>query len=209
MLARRARAISNRLAAFPHTSDFYYTLRKQSPASLPLVERAARFIYLNRFCFNGVYRTNRDGNFNVPRGTKTGQLPSYEELRECAAALKKATLVAGDFEETLSKAKANDFVYLDPPYSLATDRHRGEYGYGGFSSDDLLRMERSLAGLNERGATFLLSYRCTSEVRILLRHWHQKTLKVRRHVAGFAVDRRNVRELLISNKPFVVSKEER
>lgn len=208
-VARSPRAISNRLATFPTTSDFYYSLRKQSPSCLTPIERAARFIYLNRFCFNGVYRTNRNGEFNVPRGTKTGQLPTYTELKECASVLSRASFVAGDFEETLAQATTNDFVYLDPPYSLATERNRGEYGYGGFSSVDMARLQRSLAGLHERGATFILSYRCTNQVRLMFAPWHQKTLTVRRHVAGFAVDRRNVRELLISNIPLVASRRDR
>lgn len=205
-VARHPRAISNCLRAFPTSEDFYYDLRDQRPLKLDAIRRAARFIYLNRFSFNGVYRTNRLGEFNVPRGSKTGPLPTFEELKRCAVALKSARCIANDFEATIDKARANDFVYLDPPYSLASDRHRGEYGYGGFSSDDLLRLQRALQRLDARGATFVLSYRCTKEVREMFSQWHQKTLTVRRHVAGFARDRRNVREMLISNRPLAIPK---
>jgi DNA adenine methylase len=205
-VASHPRAISNCLRAFPTTEDFYYDLRDQHPMELDAIRRAARFIYLNRFSFNGVYRTNRQGDFNVPRGTKTGQLPNFAELKRCAVALKSARCIANDFEATIDKARANDFVYLDPPYSLASDRHRGEYGYGGFSSDDLLRLRQALQRLDARGAAFVLSYRCTKEVREMFGEWHQKTLTVRRHVAGFAKDRRNVREMLISNRSLATSK---
>jgi DNA adenine methylase len=94
--------------------------------------------------------------FNVPRGSKTGQLPTFEELKNCAVALKSARCIANDFEVTIDKARANDFVYLDPPYSLSSDRHRGEYGYGGSSSDDLLRLRHALQRLDARGAAFVL-----------------------------------------------------
>jgi DNA adenine methylase len=199
-VARHPRAISNCLRAFPTAEEFYYELRDQDPLEFDVIRRAARFIYLNRFSFNGVYRTNRQGEFNVPRGSKTGQLPTFEELKICAVALRSARCIADDFEAIIDKARAKDFVYLDPPYSLATDRDRGEYGYGGFSSGDLSRLRQALLQLDARGATFVLSYRCTKAVREMFGQWHQKTLTVRRHVAGFARDRRNVREMLISNR---------
>jgi DNA adenine methylase len=199
-VALHPRAVSNCLRAFPTTDDFYYDLRDQRPSVLGPVQRAARFVYLNRFSFNGVYRTNRQGEFNVPRGSKTGELPTFQELNKCAVALKSARCIASDFEATIDKAGANDFVYLDPPYSLAGDRHRGEYGYGGFSSDDLLRLREALQRIDARGAIFVLSYRCTKAIREMFGQWHQRTLTVRRHVAGFAADRRNVREMLISNR---------
>lgn len=114
-VAHHPRAISNYLRAFQTTKDFYYKLRDQHPLELDAIRRAARFIYLNRFSFNGVYRTNRLGEFNVPRGSKTGQLPTFEELKRCALALKSACCIADDFEVTIDKARTNDFVYLDPP----------------------------------------------------------------------------------------------
>lgn len=197
------RAIANRLATFPTTDDFYYQLRSIPSKSLPLLDRAARFIYLNRFCFNGVFRTNLSGEFNVPRGTKTGMLPSLGELKLISKSLQSAILISSDFETTVARAKAGDLVYLDPPYSAAEVRHRGEYGYGGFSSDDLPRLGNVLEMLDRRGAHFLLSYRCSKSVKQRYAAWHQRTLTVRRHVAGFSEDRKNVREMLISNRPFI------
>ena len=201
-VAAQPKAIINRLSKFPTTDEFYYRLRKVRADSLKPLDRAARFIYLNRFCFNGVFRTNRSGEFNVPKGTKTGVLPGLPELELISSALHHARLVATDFEATVEHAGAGDLVYLDPPYSLSEDRHRGEYGYGGFSSHDLPRLERALQMLDKRGAHFLLSYRCSKAVRDRYAAWHQRTLTVRRHVAGFSEDRRNVREMLISNRPF-------
>jgi DNA adenine methylase len=125
--------------------------------------RAARFVYLNRHCLNGVYRTNRSGNFNVPRGRDTGTLPPLQVFKDSASALQRASLRAGDFESVLNGTRAGDFVYLDPPYSKADERYSGEYGYGAFSSTDFGRLLAQLERINELGATFLLSYRYSAQ----------------------------------------------
>lgn len=200
-VARAPKAVAAMLVTMAVSEDYYYQLRSQDPSSVQSIERAARFIYLNRFCFNGVFRTNQRGEFNVPRGTKTGQLPSSTALRSCAQILKRATLISGDFERTLHGVEPGDFVYLDPPYSSSDQRNRGEYGYGAFSSDDLDRLEESLHRIDLGKAAFVLSYRCSKKVRARFRNWQQRTLTVRRHVAGFSEDRRDVREMLISNRP--------
>jgi DNA adenine methylase len=200
-VARAPHAVAAKLTTMLVSHEYYYELRAQNPTALRSLERAARFVYLNRFCFNGVFRTNQRGEFNVPRGTKTGQLPTATDLRACAQILRSATLIAGDFERTLEGVDRGDFVYLDPPYSSSAERNRGEYGYGAFSSDDLGRLEESLRRIDRLKATFVLSYRCSKMVRARFSEWHQRTLTVRRHVAGFSEDRRDVREMLISNRP--------
>ena len=94
----------------------YYRLRAIPPATLTHLERAARFVYLNRYCFNGVYRINRQGIFNVPMGTHTGRIPSATEFEEVGKALIGARLVVRDFAKTIATVTAGDFVYLDPPF---------------------------------------------------------------------------------------------
>ncbi len=200
-VARAPQAVAAKLGTMALSEGYYYELRSQDPRFLQSVGRAARFVYLNRFCFNGVFRTNQRGEFNVPRGTRTGQLPNASDLRLSAQVLKRATLIAGDFERTIDGVESGDFVYLDPPYSSSDERTRGEYGYGSFSSDDLDRLEGSLDMIDRAKAGFVLSYRCSKAIRARFRHWHQRTLTVRRHVAGFSEDRRDVREMLISNRP--------
>ncbi|HVA63902.1 MAG TPA: Dam family site-specific DNA-(adenine-N6)-methyltransferase [Terriglobales bacterium] len=193
-------AVHRRLARYPKTQEFYYRLRSSPPLGIGNAEAAARFIYLNRYCFNGVYRTNRDGYFNVPRGTRTGSLPTKVALASCSSVLRRAKLVSGDFEATIADADKGDFVYLDPPYSTHEARERGEYGYGGFSSTDVERLARALATLDAKGAIFLMSYASTAEIKKTLRRWHQRPVAVRRHVAGFAKHRHQVTELLVSNR---------
>jgi DNA adenine methylase len=166
------------------------------------LDRAARFVYLNRNCFNGVYRTNQDGDFNVPRGKRVGVLPPQRQFVRCANALRRATLISGDFESAIEFANAGDFVYLDPPYAKEGSRRRGEYGCESFDTSDLARLARSLREIDKRKATFLLSYADCAEIQPIKTAWESRTVLVRRHVAGFQRHRATVREVLVSNRAF-------
>lgn len=203
IIAKAPKAVALALSKMPTDPEFYYELRARDTTGLARVARAARFVYLNRFSFNGVYRTNRKGLFNVPRGKKTGALPTPESLVAAAKALENATFVSGDFEKTLEIAKRGDFVYMDPPYRLDETRMRGEYGYGAFSSSDLERLADVLVTLDRCGVKFLLSYKYRRGFHKSMQRWHLLTQLVRRHVGGFTDRRRKVRELLVSNYPLV------
>jgi DNA adenine methylase len=179
----------------------YYSVRSQVPASLTEVERAARFIYLNRHCFNGVYRTNKSGQFNVPLGTRLGMIPNEKHFNRCAHALRSAELMSGDFESVLAKVMEGDFVYLDPPYAKINSRIRGEYGYNSFGVQDLLRLSESLVKIDRIGSTFLLSYANCPEIETIRNSWFSDVIEVRRQIGGFARHREIVTEVLISNRP--------
>jgi DNA adenine methylase len=199
ILRDHPRLLHRRTAALPNNDQCYYRVRRQSPTQLPRFEAAVRFLYLNRYCFNGVYRTNRNNEFNVPRGASTGSLPSEAAFYRAAIALRRAELRAGDFATTLADIQEGDFVYIDPPYDTASRPRYGEYGYGSFSSADLPRLVQALVNIDRAKAYFLLSYADTAPLRLLAQAWWQRRLIVRRHVAGFAEDRSRVRELLVSN----------
>jgi DNA adenine methylase len=199
-VAKSPDRLAQELATYPLSEDFYYVLRSQSAEGMSQLEVAARFLYLNRFCFNGVYRTNRKGQFNVPYGSKTGQLPSKERLHAASTKLRKTKLISGDFESTLSTVQRGDFVYLDPPYSAS--RNRGEYGYGAFAAEDVKRISEAAERMDRAGATFLISYKSEPEVSKYFANWHQRRVRVTRHVSGFAGSRGEVEELLISNQKF-------
>src|SRR6185503_8443700 len=105
------------LRAHRYEAKHYYAVRDADPAKLPLIERAARTIFLNKTGFNGLYRVNRAGKFNVPFGRYAKPAICDEEnLRACSAALANVELVAADFEGAAARANAGDFVYFDPPY---------------------------------------------------------------------------------------------
>lgn len=191
--------VYERVSSMPGHEDFYYALRETIPEDLSPVDRAARFVYLNRHCFNGVYRTNKCGHFNVPRGTKAGVIPSRDEFCAFARAMKSAKLRAVDFERSVNEAQSGDFVYLDPPYSRENGRFRGEYGYGSFCDEDIGRLIASANAAASRGAIVLLSFNST--IRHMLPNWHSTDLMVRRSVAGFNHKRAVVKESLYSTHP--------
>lgn len=188
------------ISSISRDEDTYYAVRALEPMSLPDIERAARFIYLNRHCFNGVYRTNRAGKFNVPFGDRLGAIPSVTHFRRCAVALRNAELTSGDFQKAVSKVKQRDFVYLDPPYAKNEDRKRGEYGYASFSVIDLARLSDALDEVDRRNATFLLSYADCDEIAMIRGRWHSSSISVKRQVSGFHQHRVPVSEVLISNR---------
>lgn len=188
------------LRRIPTGKGTYYRLREQDPATLAPSIAAARFLYLNRNCFNGIYRTNRQGKFNVPYGPpRGGGTMKFARLLEAAVLLKRATLLNADFEETLRFVQKGDFVYLDPPYAVIERRIFSEYHPTAFSTGDLARLEKSLRDLDSRGAHFVLSYADSAEAREICKIWNVRRIRTRRHIAGFARHRRSVYEIIATN----------
>ncbi len=199
-IKKDSKKITERLLGVEKCKTEYLRLRELDPSTLDEVERSYRFIYLNRFCFNGVYRTNREGKFNVPMGTKTGNLPTPAKISDCAKALKGASLIYGDFKKTLKYIEQGDFVYLDPPYTKEGAKNRGEYGHGSFDYQDIPTLISYLEKIDEKGASFLLSYSCDSALLDLLpSRWYKLELSVNRHVAGFKQHRSIAKEVLVAN----------
>lgn len=178
----------------------YYRVRERDPKSLSEFDRAVRFVYLNRLCFNGIFRTNAEGRFNVPYAhTRAGKIPSVEDFRRCAIALNRAILKTGDFGGVLSGARAGDFVYIDPPYAVGSRRVFREYDKRAFTTRDLERLGEHLETLDRKGASFVLSYADCREARSVLQSWKLRRIQVRRNIAGFAGARRIAVELLATN----------
>lgn len=198
VILRHPRQVARRLAALPDTEATYYYLRSLVPHFLGSISRAVRFYYLNRYCFNGVYRTDRRNRFNVPRGDRPGLPLTESEVYRCSVALRRATLMTSDFEETVSLARRNDFVYLDPPYSTVVRPAYGEYGYGAFAPSDVSRLISALNTLSKQGVQVLLSYAGDRAVLDALKQWSVVSIDVRRQVGG---GQRNMKavEILASN----------
>lgn len=179
--------------------EFYYTLRAVDAATLSAEERAARFVYLNRFCFNGVYRTNLQGAFNVSRGKGCLSIPSRAQFRLFAQQLASVDLRCTDFRKTVARAGRDDFLYLDPPYAGTGNRDRGEYGLGSFKAEDMERLAVGVERASERGAKILMSYADQPDVLRRFRGWHVRKLQVTRNVSGFTGARRRAAEVILSN----------
>ena len=164
-------------------------------------ERAARFIYLNKAAFNGIYRVNTNGYFNVPYGPSFNgpAIPSKEALILAGRCLLKAKIWTGDFEEVLANASSGDFVYLDPPYPpLSNTAYFTHYSPERFSWNDQKRVAGVFAELSKRGCLVMLSNSDQERVTSLYRRFYISRLNVVRWL-GSNGDRFRVREILVTN----------
>lgn len=188
------------VSAIPRNEREYYRVRGCNTNRLRAFGRAVRFMYLNRYCFNGIYRTNNDGHFNVPYAhLKPGVIPPIEDFRRSASLLQRASLRSGDFGEVLSSVRTGDFVYLDPPYAVESRRIFRQYHKREFSRKDLERLAMHLENIHRKGASFVVSYADSQEARSVFSCWNVRRIRVRRNVAGFASDRRIATEVLATN----------
>jgi DNA adenine methylase len=203
LVRTRTRYIYTRLSNLKVNKKSYYRLRSQNPERLSPSSRAARFIFLNRFCFNGLYRTNTKGRFNVPYAPEgTGNVPTWENFHSAAVILDSATILCEDFERAVTRfVRPGDFVYLDPPFAVGNRRIFRQYGANTFGLQDLERLARVLTVIDKRGAVFVLSYAYCSEAKKTFFRWPQKRVLTNRNISGFAKHRRRAMELIISNIP--------
>jgi DNA adenine methylase len=184
----------------PANRQEYTRLRAIDTATLPPAARAARFIYLNRFCFNGIYRTNLLGQFNVPySGDRCGNLPKDEAFRKCSRRLRTVRFVNGDFEKVLIHAAKGDLVYMDPPFAVRARRIFREYDPSTFTHQDITRLRSWMEHLNAANINFVVSYAESEEADVLRKGFSYEVVSVRRNIAGFAAHRALTNELLISN----------
>mgnify|MGYP003600235234 CR=1 FL=1 len=139
-----------------HSKEYYYAVRSTVFDSVE--SRAAQFIYLNRTCWNGLYRVNLKGQFNVPIGTKKYACLATDDFEQTAAVLKNSRLIAGDFELAISQAKNGDFVFVDPPYTVKHN-YNGfvKYNESIFSWDDQIRLRDAVKAAVGRGAQVLVT----------------------------------------------------
>jgi len=196
----RVQGVIRELTRLRQSKKQYLALRSVNPAELSASARAARFIYLNRFCFNGLYRTNLEGRFNVPySGDRCGELPSAELLKKCSRKIRHARLMEADFERVLEQAQRGDLVYMDPPFAVRAHRVFREYDPGTFKPEDITRLRSWLDKLAAARIAFVVSYAECEEADILSKGFDYQTVSVRRNIAGFAAHRAISNEILISN----------
>ena len=191
--------LRSKLVEIPATKEEYYRMRAIDPSSLSQSERAIRFLYLNRYCFNGVYRTNKKGQFNVPIGTRTGEFPKQSVFDFARGKLREVDLKVADYKETLTQLREGDFAYIDPPYSKS-GRFTGEYGVGSFDSSELPEFFEILDDLDSKGIKFLFSYRaCDGTIKQLSSRYSVKEIPVKRHISGFKKNWDVAKEILVRN----------
>lgn len=180
---------------------YYYRVRAKDPEKLSQVERAARLIFLNKTCYNGLYRENSKGEFNVPFGRyKNPTICDEDRLRTASCVLQDVALKAADFEEAVKPAQAGDFIYFDPPYvPLNATSNFTSYNKYGFSHEDQMRLAETFRDLDRRGCYVMLSNSSAPVVYDMYDGYHLTKIKARRSINSKADGRGPVTELLITN----------
>ena len=198
-------ALVSILENWENNRDTYYCVRDKDFPDSP--HRAAQFIYLNRVCWNGLYRVNRQGKFNVPFGNHGRAVVDPEHLLEVSQALQDTVLSCGDFEETVAPAKQGDFAYFDPPYTtLHSNNGFRQYNETLFSWQDQQRLARTATSLSEQGCHVLVSNADHDGILELYPGFSHKRMTRHSILAASSQYRKVTTELLIASGPNPFSK---
>lgn len=198
-------ALIEELKKYRYDRDMYYAIRaldrEAGYSETSAISRAARFIYLNKTCFNGLYRVNSKGHFNVPFGAyKNPTILDETNLSACSAALSSAIIKKASFEDVLEVAEAGDFVYFDPPYAPVSETADfTQYVTGGFdeSAQELLLV--TCLKLHQKGVKWMLSNSNTPIIQELYRGFKIETVEAGRSINSRAEKRGPILELIIRN----------
>lgn len=185
----------------PDTKAYYYIIRDKFNEELGTntCTQAARFIYLNKHCFNGLYRVNSKGEFNVPfNGKLSGRSVDPNHLREMSTRLKQVTFKLGDFEAAVLDAGPGDLVFFDSPYAPLTATSFTDYTKEGFSYEDHVRLAKVFKELTNRGCYCMLTNHDTPLIRELYKDYKIEVVDVRRSINRKG-DGRTGKEVIITN----------
>ncbi len=189
-----------------HSEDFYYEIRnkdknKNTYNRLSDYTKAARTIYLNKACFNGLYRVNKKNEFNVPFGKKT-KVNTYEGSNLITVSnyltMNNIKILSVDFEEAVKDVKEKDFVYFDPPYDSETSTFNS-YTEEGFSKDEQIRLAKVFKELDRKGAFVMLSNHNTSLINDLYKEYNIHLIEAKRNINSNGKKRGKVEEVIITN----------
>jgi DNA adenine methylase len=183
-----------------HSEDHYYRVRSERPRSA--VRRAARVIYLNKTGYNGLYRVNRSGEFNVPLGRYTNpKICDPPRLLAASRVLSGIDIRCADFESVCADAAPGDAVYFDPPYlPLSRTANFSAYDPYPFGLSEHERLARVFAGLGEQGVVAVLSNSSAPQTRGLYAHFERRFIPVTRPINSVPERRGGVKEILVVNK---------
>ncbi len=196
------------LKKYKNESDFFYEVRdwdrnKEKYNSLSKIQRAARIIYLNKTCYNGLYRVNNAGEFNTPFGSyKNPNIVNEPVLRAVHAYFSEADIhfSSVDYAEVLATIPRGTFVYLDPPYDpVSTSSNFTGYAKGGFSKEEQIRLREQCDILNAHRIKFMLSNSATDFIKEQYQNYHITTIKAKRSINSVASKRGNVDEVVVTN----------
>ena len=186
-------------ATYENTAEFYYKLREKEPTD-PF-ERAARFMYLNHTSYNGLYRVNRKGKYNVPFGNRKRDTIDIDEIRKASKALAGANLISGDFENRGDVIQRGTLVFLDPPYTVShNDNGFIQYNQSIFSLEDQKRLAQYIQYIMDQGAYFILTNAAHNAIREIFADCGQSMLVERQSLIGGKKAKRGLTsELVFTN----------
>ncbi len=204
MLRDRLFEVMQALKKHHATEEHFYKVRAIDPESLCVVERAARMIFLNRTCFNGLYRVNKSGRFNVPFGKyKNPTICNEDNLPRVSAALQGVDIRVSSAFDVRKRARRGDFVYFDPPYDpVSSSASFTAYAKEGFGRAEQTKLAEVFGALAHRGVHVLLSNSDTPLVRELYADFHIEQVFARRAINSRGGKRGAVAEVLVSPRAF-------
>jgi DNA adenine methylase len=184
-----------------NTREYFYQIRVADVNEMTEVERASRFLYLNKTAYNGLYRVNRNGQFNVPFGNyKKPKIKDEENLKQVSKALQGAEILTGDFELVLKYAQKGAFIYLDPPYHpLSVTASFTSYTSNDFGVEDQKRLAEVFRILDQKDCLVMLSNSDTPLIRELYRGYNITKVYARRAINCKGNKRGVITELVIRN----------
>lgn len=179
----------------------YYTVRSMIPEGS--AEKAARFIYLNRTSYNGIYRVNQKGDYNVPYGKNDSYKFDFERIRASSSALEGVSIDAMGYEDAISRAKKKDLVFIDPPYTVAHNNNGFiEYNKKLFSLDDQERLKTCIEDLDKKGAYYILTNAAHDTVKEIFQTCGQmKEISRYSGLGGKNAKRESIKECVFTNIP--------
>jgi DNA adenine methylase len=184
-----------------HSKELYYKVRAINPKTISDVERASRFIYLNKTCFNGLYRVNSKGEFNVPMGNyKNPAICSERDLREASKLLKGARIEVAQFYEGIKGAKKGDFVYFDPPYyPISKTSSFTSYTKDAFLEKEQSKLAEVFKELDKKKCHVMLSNSDTDFIKNLYENYDIRKVKATRMINCIAEKRGKINEVVVTN----------
>ncbi len=197
-------AVINCFVQFQNTEDEYYRIRDNFiPASLE--ESAAQFVYLNQTSFNGLFRVNRQGRYNVPYGFRRTWHYDTDRILEASEKLQNTRISVGDFEVNKYRIKEQDLVFLDPPYTVSHNNGFIEYNQNLFSLEDQERLSRFIDYIKQKNAYYILTNAAHEEIRRIFTRDGDRRLELRRNslIGGRNAARAEISEYIFTNIPEV------
>lgn len=184
-----------------NSNKYYYKIRGLDSNKLSKIDKAARFIYLNRTCFNGLYRVNSKGKFNVPIGSyKNPDIVQEDKLRKISKLLKRVQIKVMSFEKVVNIAKKGDFVYLDPPYYPLENRNSfTTYTQGNFLEKEQKKLAEVFKRLDKKGCFVMESNSNTRFIKGLYKEFKIQKVKAKRMINCRAEGRGLINEVVITN----------